>query len=139
MRIRKLSFPFRFQYRKFYEIYQDLDNSPFGSAKFADLVTQNVDFTAACKNLLKTCGVPFSEKDVLYGKTRIFLNERFKIAIEKALVIRQKAKRAALQTLCALYKSWHGRFFVSSFIKSQARAIRISKEILGAGTPRQRL
>ena len=94
LKIRKMSYPFRWTYDKFFQIFQDLDISPNGARKFTDLVGSSANFKDMDIELLKYCGVPYTDKDVLYGKTRIFLNERFKIDLDKPLYIKQKVKKA---------------------------------------------
>lgn len=134
LKVRKLSYPFRFDYKRFFEFYQDLDVGVHGSKNFNDLVKQNVNFIELCKELLKYCGVPFVDKDLLYGRTRIFLNERFKIDLDKALMVKQKAKKDALKLISDLYKGYVTKNETTSFFKKIHHSIAISKDLLGSWT-----
>ncbi len=74
-----------------------------GSKNFRKLEEQGADFKALCHEVVKYCGIDHSEKDVLYGNKRIFLNEKFKISLDKALLIKQKKKKEALKVISRLY------------------------------------
>jgi myosin-5 len=134
LKVRKLSYPFRFEYKKFFEFYQDLDMGANGSRNFNDLVRDNANFLELCKELLKYCGVSFVDKDLLYGKTRIFLNEKFKIQLDKALMVKQKAKKEALKTISDLYKSYVCKRESEKFFRQIHHSIAIAKDLLGSWT-----
>lgn len=60
--------------------------------KFETLVENGTNFKVASQNLIKNANFDFTEKDILYGKTRIFLNEKAKIEVDRRLLIIQKKK-----------------------------------------------
>lgn len=134
LKVRKLSYPFRFEYKKFFESYQDLDMGANGSKNFNDLVKENANFLDLCKELLKYCGVEFVDKDLLYGKTRIFLNEKFKIQLDKALMVKQKAKKDALKKISELYKSYICKRETEKFFSRVHHSIAIAKDLLRSWT-----
>lgn len=41
-----MSFPFRFEYSKFFSVYQDLDQGEHGNERFSALEEMQVDFQA---------------------------------------------------------------------------------------------
>ena len=134
LKVRKLSYPFRFEYRRFFEIYQDLDSGANGARNFNELVSKEANFLELSKELLRYCGVAFSEKDLLYGKTRIFLNERFKIDMDKALMVKQKAKKESLKVITNLYRNYLTKRSALNFFGSTSRSISLSRDLLRSWT-----
>ena len=134
LKIRKQSFPFRFEFQKFYELYQDLDLSENGSVSFNQLVSKGANFLNLSQNLLDSCGISKDESDLLYGKTRIFLNERFKILLDKELVKIQKNKVKSLKIISGLYHSFKNKVNVEKFFKKSYNSISISRDLLKGWT-----
>lgn len=134
LKIRKLSYPFRWAYEKFYQIFQDLDVGPSGAKRFTILTQNNANFRELDAELLKYCGVQFSEKDLLYGKTRIFLNERFKIDLDKALYEKQKVKRQALNLIGETFKTFQTKKEIRTFFIGYNRSILIARDLLKSWT-----
>ena len=96
LKVRKESYPFRFEYSKFYSVYQDMDQGPSANTRYTVLKQNNSDFKQLAKELLDTSNVQYSEKQVLFGTAKIFLNEKFKNQFDKLLFEKQKAKKAAM-------------------------------------------
>lgn len=134
LKVRKMSYPFRFDYTRFFEIYQDLDLGDNGGKSFLQLKQKNADFKILSRSLSKNCGVDSTDKDVLYGATRIFLNERFKIDLDKMLLARQKLKRDALKTIQLLYASYLKRTNVKSYFVKESKSVMISRDLLKSWT-----
>lgn len=134
LKIRKNSFPFRFTYIKFFEIFQDIDISPEGQKSFSRLEAERANFEELSKTLLAHCGLKITERDLLFGRTRIFLNERLKVELEKALLIKQKQKKEALRIIQDIYKSYVKRRDISVFMKTTDKSIRISRDLLRSWT-----
>lgn len=134
LKIRKQSFPFRFEFVRFYELYQDLDFSENGSVSFRELVSKGADFLGLTRSLLDNCGIPMTDEDLLYGKTRIFLNEKFKIELDKELIKIQKNKIQSLKTVSGLYKTFLNRNMVRDFFKKSYNSICISRDLLKGWT-----
>jgi alpha-tubulin suppressor-like RCC1 family protein len=130
LKIRKNSFPFRYTYAGFFEIFQDLDVSVNGARNFRDLVRDNADFIALTKELLAHCGIEFSVKDLLFGKTKVFLNERLKIDLEKALQLKQKQKRQCLGLITTAFRTFQLKLAVRSELTRQANVITLSRDFL---------
>lgn len=130
LKIRKMSYPFRWGYDKFFQIFQDLDLSPNGAKRFTELVNVQSNFKDMDMDLLKYCGVPFTDKDVLYGKTRIFLNERFKIDLDKALYVKQKVKKQALEKIAECFKTYQAKREIANYFSNYGRSIMISRDLL---------
>jgi myosin-5 len=134
LKIRKNSFPFRYTYTKFFEIFQDIDISPEAQKSFSKLEAERANFESLSKNLLAHCGIKMTERDLLFGRTRIFLNERLKVDLEKALILKQKQKKEALQVIQELYKSFVRRRDITVFAKTTDKSIRISRDLLRSWT-----
>lgn len=134
LKVRKMSYPFRFEYSKFFEIYQDLDMSENGAKSFLALVEQNADFKALATALAKECGVEHTEQDLLYGNTRIFLNERFKVSLDQYLTVKQKQKRDALALIEDLYKQYIKSVAVNRYFVKEAKSVAISRDLLKSWT-----
>jgi myosin-5 len=134
LKVRKMSYPFRFTFKKFFEIYQDLDMGENGAKNFRTLSEEGADFKKLSKELIQFCDIPHSENDLLYGTTKIFLNETFKIQLDKALVAKQKTKKQALEILAKCYH----RHIVSSKVKlyfeTTSKSIMISRDLLKSWT-----
>ena len=54
-----------------------------GAKNYKTLVAEGADFRNLSKELINNCGIEHSEKDVLCGKGRVFLNETFKVNLDK--------------------------------------------------------
>lgn len=130
LKIRKNSFPFRYTYSSFFEIFQDLDTSPHGTKNYRQLVKDMANFEELSRVLLKSCGIDFTIKDLLFGKTKIFLNEKLKVDLEKALLLKQKQKKASLALLQTLYRSFLLKIKVKDEITRQANVITLSRDFL---------
>jgi alpha-tubulin suppressor-like RCC1 family protein len=130
LKIRKNSFPFRYTYQSFFEIFQDLDMSGSGNRNFKTLVKEEADFGVLVKELLKHCGVEFGVKDLLFGKTKVFLNERLKVALERALQLSQRQKREALAVIQAAYRTHLMKATVREETVRMAGVISLSRDFL---------
>ena len=130
LKIRKNSFPFRFTYANFFEIFQDLDSSPNGTRNYRTLVRENANFESLTKEALKNCGIDFTVKDLLFGKTRIFLNEKLKVDLEKALLLKQKQKKQALVLLQTIYRSFLMKLIIKHEVTRHANVISLSRDFL---------
>lgn len=67
LKVRKQSYPFRFTFAKFFEVYQDLDMGENGSKNFRTLEQQNVNFRTLAKEIFNYVDQKPTEKEVLYG------------------------------------------------------------------------
>lgn len=134
LKIRKQSFPFRFEFQRFYELYQDLDLSEHGSTSFNKLVSSGADFLKLSTDLINSCGIAFSDKDLLYGRTRLFLNETFKISLDKELIKIQKNKVNSLKIISGLYHSYCNKIDVRAFFRKSYNSICISRDLLKGWT-----
>lgn len=130
LKVRKMSYPFRYDYKKFFELFQDLDTGPNGAKSFLMLQAEAADFTSLSKDLLKVCEVGFTEKDLLYGRTRIFLNEKFKIDLEKALLVKQKKKKEALKLVSQAYKTFLSKSSILEYFQSAGRSIIMARDLV---------
>ncbi len=104
LKVRKMSYPFRFKYPIFFKIYQDLDMGEHGARNYNSLVEEKANFIQLTKELVQYCDIEHNKQDLLYGKTRIFLNEKFKIVLDKALLIKQEKKKVALAVINKLFQ-----------------------------------
>ena len=134
LNVRKKSYPYRFEYGKFFEIYQDIDVGELGSKSYLVLQQENADFKKLSNELLGCCGVEFTEKDVLNGKTKIFLNEKFKLLLDKALEVKQMEKKRCLKIIETLYMTYNKQTAVKKFFKKEAKSITISRDLLKSWT-----
>ena len=134
LKIRKESYPYRFDYTRFFDIYQDLDLTENGGKSFLQLKAQKADFKQLSRQLVNSCEVKHTEKDLLYGKTRIFLNEKFKTDLDKLLDIRQKQKKGALKAIQTIYATFIKRTAVKNYFIKEARSVLISKDLLKSWT-----
>lgn len=134
LKIRKQSFPFRFEYQKFYEKYQDVDLGQNGTVPFSDLVSRGVNFVDLAKNLVTQCGENVGDEDMLYGKTRIFMNEGFKLRLDKKLADLQKSKVESLDQMGKLFKTFRKRGSVEEWFRSTHNSIVISRDLLNGWT-----
>lgn len=134
LKVRKMSYPFRFDYSKFFEIYQDLDMSELGARSFLKLVEQGVDFKDLAKKLASNCGVKHTEKDLLYGTSKIFLNEKLKVDLDRMLTIKQKQKKDALHLLQEMYNQHLKRTSVEKYFVKEAKSVAISRDLLNSCT-----
>lgn len=134
LKIRKQSFPFRFEFEKFYEIYQDLDLGENGAVSFLQLQSNGVNFLKLTKDLVNNCGVAYTDSDLLYGKKRIFMNSAFKIDLDKELLKIQKNKIASLKSISSLYKTYKKKNIVKDFFKRSYNSICISRDLLKSWT-----
>ena len=134
LKIRKLSYPFRWTYEKFYQVFQDLDMSPAGAARFTDLLNKQSNFKDLDSELLRHCGVAHTDKDLLYGKTRVFLNEKFKIDLEKALHVKQRVKKDALALIGECYLNCQAKREIRAFFAGYGRSIAIARDLIKSWT-----
>ena len=134
LKVRKMSYPYRFEYSKFFEIYQDLDMSEFAAKSFLALVSEGADFKELAKKLASNCGVDHTEKDLLYGINKIFLNDQFKVSLDKALAVKQRQKKDALHVLQQLYKQYINHSAVNKFFTQETKSIAISRDLLKSFT-----
>ena len=130
LKVRKYNYPVRFKHSDFYRRYQDIDANKEGSIAFAVLEAKNENFRKLTENLLGSVGVPWSERDLLLGKTKIFINEPFKYKLDEILKIKQKAKRDSLAIILDYYKNQVKRKMVSSYIKGISRSIQLARNTL---------
>ena len=70
-----------------------------GAKNFKTLVKEGVNFKSLAKTLVGNCEVKHTDNDLLYGKTRIFLNEKFKHELDEMLMIKQEKKKDALSLI----------------------------------------
>lgn len=134
LKVRKQSYPNRFKFSKFFEIYQDLDMGENGARNFRVLEEQGVDFKALSRGIFQFVERKPTEKDVLYGQGRIFLQEEYKIHLDKLLLVKQKRKRQALQVLSDLYLQYEKRMGVKEFFVGQAKSVLIARDLLKSST-----
>jgi myosin heavy subunit/alpha-tubulin suppressor-like RCC1 family protein len=130
LKVRKYNYPIRFRHAEFYRRYQDIDANKEGSISYGVLEANNENFRKLTENLLGSVGIPWSEKDLLLGKTRIFINEPFKYKLDEILKIKQKAKRDSLAIIAEYYKNQVKRKQVASYIKGISRSIQLARNTL---------
>ena len=134
LKVRKESYPFRWTYQNFFEVYQDLDVGENGAKGFNTLVDEGSDFKVLALDLIKNCGVESSEEDILNGTTKIFLNEKFKIMLDKALLIKQKAKKDALAIIQRLYLSYKKKKAIREYFEQTGKCVAISRDLIKSWT-----
>lgn len=71
--IRKKNYVFRFDFQEFYLRYQDLDAGKEGSMSPTQLQLQQPNWRELVGNILKQLDPPASDKDLLYGKTKVLI------------------------------------------------------------------
>ena len=76
----------------------------------------------------------FNDKDLLYGKTRIFLNERFKIDLDKALYLKQKVKKEGINLIEECFKTFQSKREIAKYFANYTRSIVISRDLLKSWT-----
>lgn len=130
LKVRKYNYPVRFKHSEFYRRYQDIDANKEGSIAFGVLEANNENFRKLTENLLGSVGIPWNERDLLLGKTRIFLNEPFKYKLDEILKIKQKVKRDSLAVIIDYYKNQIKRKQVSAYIKGISRSIQLARNTL---------
>lgn len=134
LKIRKQSFPFRYEYKRFYERYQDVDLGENGSIPFIELENRNANFVQLSRQLIEQSGEEIGEEDMLYGKTRIFMNEGFKVRLDKKLALLQKSKVDSLTKMGKLFKTFRKRGRVEEWFKKSYNSIVISRDLLNGWT-----
>lgn len=105
-----------------------------GAKNFRTLQQEQADFKSLTKEILKYCEKQSTDKDVLFGKTKIFLNEGYKIWLDKALLVKQKKKKDALKILTKLYKRYKKSEAIKSYFQTTAKSIMISRDLLKSWT-----
>lgn len=88
LKVRKQSYPNRFTFAQFFEIYQDLDMGENGAKNFRTLEEQGANFKELAKGIFNYVENKPTDKDVLYGSGRIFLQEDYKIRLDKLLLMK---------------------------------------------------
>jgi myosin-5 len=132
LKVRKYNYPVRFKHIDFYKRYQDIDLNKEGSIPIWQLESAGENFRKLTENLLAGVGVKWTERDLLIGKTRVFLNEPFKYKIDEILKIKQKAKREALEIISEYYKNQTRRKKVAGYIADISRSIRLARDTLAS-------
>ena len=134
LKVRKMSYPFRFEFSRFFEIYQDLDMGENGAKNFRTFVEEGADFKKISKDLIQFCEIEHTDSDLLYGMSKIFLNEKFKILLDKALLIKQKKKKSALEILAKLYHRHIKATKIKKYFQTTSKSIMISRDLLKSWT-----
>ena len=98
------------------------------------LKNENADFKELAREIINTCDLDHNEKDVLFGKTKILLNEKFKLELDKALDVKQELKKNAVKKLEHIYADFNKRTNVLKFFESESRSIGISRDLLKSWT-----
>ena len=74
-----------------------------GSKNFRNLQKEGAKFKDLARGIFNYVDIKPTDKDVLYGSGRIFLQEDYKIKLDKMLLMKQKKKREALKQIGNLY------------------------------------
>ena len=134
LNVRKQSYPYRFAFHRFFNVYQDLDQGEHANKSYPALQQQGADFRKLAEEVIETCNIDHDEKDILYGKTKILLNEKFKLLLDKALDEKQEAKKEKINVLEKAYADYNKKSNVDSFFEREAKSIAISRDLLKSWT-----
>ncbi len=75
-----------------------------------------------------------TNEDVLNGTTQIFLNEIFKINLDKVLLEKQKKKKEALDIIQRLYLSFKKKRSIRLYFEQTGRCVAISRDLIKSWT-----
>jgi len=83
IKVRKVNFPHRIKYNRFYERYEDLCSLSL-SVPLRILITQNPDYTKLTKEIMNEQFSEFGKDQYVFGKTKIFMRNEIITALEEA-------------------------------------------------------
>jgi myosin-5 len=108
IKVRRESFPLRRAFKEFYAKYKDLDAiSPERAMSFVKLAQKpNVDYKKLCENIVKSVESKTPPNQVLFGKTRVFMNIVYAAKLEELLDDVQKGARVALSKINLAFQKW---------------------------------
>jgi myosin-5 len=124
IKVRRESYPLRKAYKEFYGKYQDLDSiSPERTTSFLVLSKKtNVDWKQLCENLVKSVEKKTPPQQVLFGKTRIFMNIVYANKLEELLEDVQKYQRNSLNKIVKAFQVYD---FISQWNKHRLTSIKV--------------
>lgn len=79
IKFRKESYPYRYRFNNFIDIYNDLSNKIYSQRNIP------IEQIKICKELISHSNIIFQNDDILYGNTRIFIKEDIKKQIDQEL------------------------------------------------------
>lgn len=124
IKVRRESYPLRKAYKDFYGKYQDLDAiSEERTTSFVILSKKtNVDWRKLCENLVKSVESKTPPQQVLFGKTRIFMNIVYANKLEELLEDVQKFQRNALNKIVKVFQIYD---FMSQWNRHRVTSIKV--------------
>ena len=130
LKIRKKNYVFRFSYKKFYLIYKDLDMNKEGSMTAKQLEANQVNYKELTNKLLECLDKKPFERDLLIGKTKVLINDHYKIYLDEILKEKQKEKRTALNIITEHFKENMKRKKIRYFFNKMGNSLIIAKTVL---------
>lgn len=124
IRVRRESYPLRKSYKEFYGKYQDLDAiSAERNTSFLNLSKRsNVDWKELCANLVKSVESKTPAQQVLFGKTRVFMNIVYATRLEELLEDIQKNQRLGLNKIVKAFQVYN---FMSQWNRHRKTCIKV--------------
>jgi myosin-5 len=124
IKVRRESYPLRKAYKDFYGKYQDLDSiSPERTTSYLNLCKKsNVDWKKLCENLVKSVESKTPPQQVLFGKTRIFMNIVYANKLEELLEDVQKYQRASLNKIVKAFQVYD---FINQWNKHRLTNVKV--------------
>ena len=128
--VRRESLPIRKHFLNFYERYQDLDEkSHYRHTSFVKLRERNLNWEKLAQSVLDSIrGV--SNKEVLIGKTRVFMSVNFQNHLMELLELKQKGKRIAMLKLASSIKSFVFAVRWTRCRKTKMKVCNLAKNLL---------
>ena len=130
LKIRKKNYVFRFNYKKFYLIYKDLDLNKEGAMSAKQLEANQFNYKELTQKLLECLENKPFERDLLIGKTKILINDHYKIYLDEILKEKQKEKRAALAIIAEHFQENMKRKKIRNFFNQMGNSLIIAKQVL---------
>lgn len=124
IKVRRESYPLRKSYKEFYGKYQDLDTiSSDRNTSFLTLSKRSsVDWKALCTNIVKSVESKTPPQQVLFGKTRVFMNLVYANRLEELLEDIQKNQRVGLNKIVKAFQVYN---FMSQWNRHRKTCIKV--------------
>ena len=129
--LRKLALPQRFKWPEFYMKFQDIDGkSEQRGESYLKLVEMGADFKTMTENVITSCFETTGEKDMMYGKTRIFMSQEFYDELVHKLDVVQREKINSIRTMVESFKAYKFAKAWQHHIDKKVKAVTMAKTLL---------
>jgi myosin heavy subunit len=129
LKIRKFNYHIRYSYEKFYETFQDLDKNPEGFVSMTVLRQREVSFKNLTENLLKTLNFDLSEKEILFGRSMVFMNDYIYLQLEKMAEELNELKKAKAAILINYFRNSIKKIKIVRVFKQEKKSIDLARDI----------